>query len=142
MRTIEILCASHATEDVKKVAQAIGSVLPLQYRDLIVLERETLKGHYGNPIVLFKLRIDNEVIVSSFIENLSQRMDDEDKKYLSVNLGDHVDESGCLYLRFDKQSAFLGKLKLGREDPIRVRVMLDLRGRSAEEVCRELGLIL
>lgn len=144
IRSIEIQCASHATEDIKKVIEAVKNIVPIPYRDLIVLKKNNLKGHHGNPIILLKSKVDDDVVLSALIDNLSRQMDTADRAYLSANLKDHVDESGFLYLRFDKQSAFLGKLRLGREDPIRIQLKFNLKGkgiRDIEEACKTLNLI-
>jgi len=51
-------------------------------------------------------------------------------------------ESGNLYIRLDKQSAYLGEFRLGSTDTIHLR--MHFRKPSTEEVvdiCREFGLL-
>ena len=51
-------------------------------------------------------------------------------------------EKGNLYLRFDKQQVFLGKLRFTSNDPIHFKV--HFRNKTADEiieVCREAGLL-
>ncbi len=130
----------HATEDLDKVIEAVRHVLPSDYVDTIVFEKNSLRGHYGNSITLFETRIKEREIINAFIENLSLRLDEMDKKMLVREIDLHV-EKGSLYFRLDKQAAFQDKLKLRIEDPIHVRIRF--RKTKIEDIvkaCRELGM--
>jgi RNA binding exosome subunit len=64
-----------------------------------------------------------------------------DKETLNSELKLHL-EKGNLYLRFDKQQAFLGVLRFSSVDPIHFRV--HFKDKTNEEIiglCREKGLI-
>lgn len=73
-------------------------------------------------------------------------MNDEDKKRLYHLFDMRLDDSGILYLRFDKQEAFLGRLKLSEsEDVIRVRIRFSaypISKELIEKVCLDLGLMI
>lgn len=131
---IEIQSIVHATESREKVLKAIKNVLPDQCHGLIKLSEQRLKGHYNNPITLFKFKLDDQRAIKAFIESLAARLDPSDKEYLSENIGRHLSEDGRLYLRLNKQSAFLGQIKLGREDPIRIQMKLDRKLKRCELV--------
>ena len=131
---------AHATEDENKVLAAARNLLPAAQLENISFCKSSLRGHHGNPIALFETEVKDKEILSAFVENLSRGLSPLDREKLSREAGLHV-EKGSLYLRFDKQAAFRGKLKLGLSDPIRVR--LRFKKQKLEDVvqlCREIGL--
>ena len=137
---VEVSVFAHATEDENKVLAAARNLLPAAQLENISFCKSSLRGHHGNPIALFETEIKDKEILSAFVENLSRGLGPLDKEKLSREAGLHV-EKGSLYLRFDKQAAFRGEIKLGLSDPIRVR--LRFKKQKLEDVvqlCREIGL--
>ena len=64
-----------------------------------------------------------------------------DKEELSRNLKLHL-EKGNLYLRFDKQSAYLGNIKFTQNDPVHFKI--HFKNKSATEItdlCKNAGLL-
>jgi RNA binding exosome subunit len=64
-----------------------------------------------------------------------------DKELLANEIAQHLDK-GNLYIRLDKQSAYLNGLRLGATDIIHFRI--HFKKHSAQEVvgvCREFGLL-
>jgi RNA binding exosome subunit len=64
-----------------------------------------------------------------------------DKEILSSEVNLHL-EKGNLFLRFDKQRAFLGELRFSLNDPIHFKI--HFRNRTVEEIieiCRQAGLL-
>lgn len=138
---IDIRFFAHATEDLNKVVEAAKHILPNGYVDDIVFRRNSLRGHYGNPITLFETRIKGREIIKAFLEKLSSNLDEVDKEVLLREVGLHV-EKGNLYIRLDKQAALQGEFKLCTADPIRVRIRF--RKEKLEDIikiCRELGML-
>jgi hypothetical protein len=138
---IDIRFFAHATEDVNKVVQAAQRILPADYVGSVLFKRNSLRGHYGNPIFLFEARIKGREMVKAFIENLSTGLSRLDKETLLSEIGLHV-EKGSLYIRLDKQAALQGDFKLCAADPIRVRIRF--RKEKLEDivkVCREIGVL-
>ena len=122
----------HATEDPEKVLTACQHVFPPAYADAIAFTRRDLVGHYGNPITLLQTRISDPPLLAAFIDGLASSLSDVDKNELSSEVNRHLDEKGALYLRLDKQEAFVGRMRLGRGDSIRVQIKLRAR-RNLEE---------
>ena len=138
---VDIRFSAHATEDPKKVMEAVQKILPSNYIDNIAFKKSNLRGHYGNPIILFETRIKSEEIIQAFVKNFSSNFGELDKETLLREINLHA-EDGSLYLRLDKQAALQGELKLSAADPIRVRIRF--RKKKIEDIikiCRELGLI-
>ena len=132
---------AHATEDLDKVLTAARNTLPTEAVDALTFKKTTLTGHHGNPITLFEARINNKKVAQAFLEKLASGLTLMDKELLNSEITQHL-EKGNLYIRLDKQSAYLGELRLSSTDPIRLR--LHFRKPSVEEVvdtCRKFGLL-
>jgi len=138
---IDVSFFAHATEDPEKVIKAAENVVSAVSAEGIVFKRSKLKGEYTNPIVYFKARVTKGAVADSILKNVADKLPASEKEKLLRELGLHLDK-GSLYIRFDKQAAFKGKLRIAREDPIHVRIRF--RGRKTDEVtrvCREIGLL-
>jgi len=138
---IDIRFSAHATEDPNKVLEAVRQILPTQYLDLIAFKRADLRGHYGNPIIVFETRIKEEEIMKALMKNFSSKLGGPEKGKLLREFDLHVGD-GSLYLRLDKQAAFVGKLRLYAADPIHIRIRF--RKRKTEDIlqfCREIGML-
>jgi RNA binding exosome subunit len=138
---IELRVFAHATEDVDRVLAAARNLLPSELVDVVSFERTGLGGHYGNPIVLFEAKIKDKKVVQAVFEKLCSELSVMDRQILSGEIMQHVDR-GNLFLRLDKQSAFLNEFRLGSTDPIHLRI--HFRGHGSEEivdVCSKLGLL-
>jgi RNA binding exosome subunit len=138
---IDIRVFAHATEEVDKVLSAVRNILSLELVDIVAFKRTNLTGHHGNPIVLFETRIKDESAIQTVFEKLSLGLSMLDKELLSSEIDQHLDK-GNLYVRLDKQSAYLNELKLSSVDPIHFRI--HFKKHSQEEVvgiCRKFGLL-
>lgn len=138
---IDIRVFAHATEDVDKVLNAVRNTLPTELVDIVSFKRTNLTGHHGNPIVLFETRIKGEAFARAFFEKLSSDLRSLDKELLNSEIKEHL-EKGNLYIRLDKQSAYLNEIKLSQADPIHFRIHFK-KHHSEEviEICRRFGLI-
>jgi len=144
IRAIEVSAISHATEDLERVYSALRKVASEEIAKRARISRQDLKGHHGNPIVTLIMKIRGTDLMESFVQRLASRLSDGDKQLLSVELRKHIDNDGNLYIRLDKQAALLGRLSLKQEDPIRIRMKLEIRPRTMEqmsEALRRLGLV-
>lgn len=138
---VDVRFCAHATEDLDKVMEAVQNILPSDHIDDITFDRKNLEGHYGNPITFFETRIKDKVTVKALVEKLSSNLSSLDKNELDRMINRCI-EKGSLYIRFDKQAALKGKIKLATSDPIRIRIRF--RKSKTEDViedCREIGMI-
>lgn len=138
---IDVRTLAHATEDADKVERAMLNTLPAQRVDTLVIKRNSLTGHHGNPITLFETRIKDKGAVTEAFQKLSAGLSIMDKELLSGEIKRHLDK-GNLYLRLDKQSAYMNQLRLCDVDSIHVKVHFKKSGaEQVVEICRESGLI-
>lgn len=141
---VEISVLAHATEDLGKVERAAMNVAPKDLQSQISFSRQYLKGHHGNPIAAIKAKVRDEGLVNAVISNLALRLDEEDKQRISLEFDRYVDESGTLYLRLDKQKAYMEIFKLKQENPIKIMVKLAAKHggiQNLNEAYRSIGLL-
>ena len=132
---------AHATEDPGRVARALLNVLPEDLRGKARIREQRFKGHYGNPIRLMEVLIDEPEEASLAWEWILSNLDDLDRRHLLATLEERVDDNGTLYIRLDKQEAFHGSLRILEGDDV-VRVSVKFRGgkrRVIDGLARELG---
>jgi RNA binding exosome subunit len=138
---IDIRVFSHATEETEKVLTAARNILPSELIDTVIFKKTSLTGHHGNPITLCETRIKDKNVVQAVFAKLCSRLSILDKETLSGEIDQHMDR-GNLYLRLDKQSAFLNEFKLGSTDPIHLQIHFKKHGSTEVlEVCRDYGLL-
>jgi RNA binding exosome subunit len=138
---IDIRVFAHATEDVDKVLNAVHNTLPAEVIENVAIKRTNLTGHHGNPIILLETRIKEKNAVQAVFEKLSSGLSMLDKEQLSSEIKEHLDK-GNLYLRLDKQLAYLNEIKLSRADPI--HFCIHFQKSNPEEivnVCRKFGML-
>ena len=137
---VDIRLSIHATEDLEKAKKAVCKLLPEDRIEEIAFKTEALKGHYGNPIVLFETRVKDEGIIRAFMEKLSQNLDEQDKNRILTE-PDIFLEKNNFYIRLDKQAALEDKFRLRRDDPVHIRIHFKNKDKERIlEFCRELGL--
>jgi RNA binding exosome subunit len=138
---IDMRIFTHATEDAEKVLLAVHNTLPTELIDKVVFKKTNLAGHYGNPIILFETRIKEKNHFKAFFEKLASSLSSLDKELLNNEIRQHLDK-GSLYIRLDKQSAYLNELKLCSTDPIHFRIRF--KASNMEEIvniCRKFGIV-
>jgi RNA binding exosome subunit len=138
---IDVRTIVHATEDTEKVLKAVFNALPAELAQVLVFKKTSVTGHHGNPITVLEARIKEKTALDRTFEKLASGLRPLDKELLSSQIQQHVEE-GNLYLRLDKQSAYLNELMLCRTDPIHFRIHFKKHGtQEIVEICRNFGLI-
>jgi len=124
---VETFC--HATEDLNKVLKSIQNVIGLEPQKY---KLSKLLGHWKNPIIHVYVEI-NEQEAISILKNLFSKMDEKDKKIIFHNKELYMDEQGKMYLRFDKQEAYNGRLMLSSSDDI-IKVVIQIQNVRKEKI--------
>jgi len=140
----ELSVIANATEDFEKVRTAVRNLMPSGLRDRAVFTQENSTGYHGNPIMTLRATFTDRSDIEDLIRQIASKMTSLDRANLTDDLNQYVDEDGNLYLRFDKQAAYLGELHLRQEDSIRIKVRF--RGtrdkpEAMRKILREMGLI-
>jgi RNA binding exosome subunit len=138
---VSIRVFAHATEDQERVIQAVRNTLPEELAENAVFKKTTLTGHHGNPITIIETELADRQKLTGVLEKIGKDLTSLDKESLNNEMPLHL-ERGNLYMRFDKQQAFLGQHRFASYDPIHFKV--HFRNKTADEivaVCREAGLL-
>jgi RNA-binding protein len=138
---LEIRVFSHATEDMTKVETAVKNTLPETLAAEVVFNKTNCVGHHGNPIVLMETKLTNKQALPSALEKIAAGLSSLDKEQLNEEIQQHIQKHN-LYLRFDKQNAFLGNLKTAHDDPIHFKI--HFKNKTPEEImnlCKQAGLL-
>ncbi len=97
-------CLSHATEDLERVKKAMEFITG-HTNFKITVER----GYYGNEITILELEVKKKREIDEFWKRMkAMGILDE----IMPLIDDLVDEHGTLYLRFNKQEAYMERLAL------------------------------
>jgi RNA binding exosome subunit len=138
---VDIRVFAHATEDIDKVLNAVRNIFPKEVNDLVVFKKTNLTGHHGNPIILFEARIKEKSAVQVVFEKIASGLSILDKEALSNEIAQHIEKAN-LYIRLDKQSAYMNEIKLSQADPIHLQIHFTKhRQEEIIEICRKVGLL-
>jgi RNA-binding protein len=96
----------YGTENKEKVLESINTLFPNSSPQC-----EATEGYYKNPVLILYNKIDKKSDIKDFVGKLSS-MNDPTKKRILYQLEDKMDDSGNLFLRFDKQRAYKGDFKV------------------------------
>ncbi|RLE55535.1 MAG: exosome protein [Candidatus Methanomethylicota archaeon] len=144
VREIIVGAFCHATEDVRKVEKAILNLFPEEFRGELKLSRESLKGYYGNPITVLKLKSGDQKLIASFLEYLSSSLSDSDKFFLESTFDLRVKGSSIFYLRLSKTDAYNGSIVVSDSgDVIKVELKFKVKSRrELMELCKSINLLM
>ncbi len=112
---VELRTFCYATEDEKRVEQALRTFLPEDTE----IERATSDGYHGDRIVVLSTRLENADEVRHVLGQVA-RLPDFDR--VLSELDDRVDDNTSLFMRLDKQAAFRGDVDLGDGITLRAKV--------------------
>jgi RNA binding exosome subunit len=112
---VDLRAFSYATEDEKRVEDALRTFLPEDAE----LDRVENVGHHGDRIVVLSARIENADGMRHVLDALAG-LDDVDR--VIDELDQRVDDNCALFLRVDKQAAFRGEVRLGPGITVRAKV--------------------
>ncbi len=126
----------YGTENKEKVLEAIKTLFPNSSPQC-----EATEGYYKNPVLILSNKIDKKREIKDFVEKLSTINDPAKKRILS-RLEDKMDDNGNLFLRFDKQRAYMGDLKVVEHgDSIHLKIKIaayPAKKKVALEIARKL----
>ena len=117
---ITVSTVVYSTEDREKVALAISTIFPFEFE----IRSSRAKGHFGNPIEYLEVEIKRKGKIRKFWNNLIELLGDQ-RRYIVNTVENRIDDQGNLYIRIDKQRAYLGDVVLTETgDAILIKVKL------------------
>ncbi len=126
--SIQTLC--HATESEDKVLEAVKRVHPF-------FTRRTVRGHFGNPIIIFEAQLKKKKETVPAFQFLKEKLGTELKK----DLKRRVDDKGNIYIRLDKQELYQGKYILKDNGEVKIIIHMQfypVKGKDAVHYAAEI----
>jgi hypothetical protein len=109
----------YGTENQEKVETGIKTLFPSSSP-----KSELTEGYYKNSVLILSDKITKKRETRNFV-NILNELPVPDKKRISHQLENKIDDNGNLFLRFDKQRAYLGDLKVVEHgDSIHVKIKI------------------
>ena len=115
----QVFC--YVTEDEEKVLTALKNILPEELKKMKI-DRVKSEGYYHDPIILMRLQIKKKRFTDLFLKFIAEKLNTQTRRYIARNIGKIIDDKGNLYLRFSKQDAYKGLLKIGSRDVIWIKI--------------------
>ena len=112
---IDLRTFCYATEDEKRVEEAIRAFLPEEFD----LDRMENTGHHGDRIVVLSARVENADAMRHVLDRLAE-LDEIDR--VLDELDERVDDNCSFFMRLDKQAAFQDEIRLGSGITLRAKV--------------------
>lgn len=129
---ISVRVTAHATEDESRVRDALDLFLLNSFDKGKCtdtgkyVEVLNVEGYHGNPISLLSATIKRKPDTRAFATFVRGSMSPEDVELLRSEMPDRLDEGQMFHLRFDKQAAYVGKVKLSSSsDAIIVKLKIE-----------------
>jgi RNA binding exosome subunit len=142
---ITVQALVHATEDESKVRKAIENLFPASAHGELQFKRTQLRGHYHNPIIRLEAQLKSPELIALSLTDLGNRLPIEERQRLVETLSLRINQKGHLFLRFDKQESYQGRLRfINQGDSLRVIIRFPGRKLSLAELetqCRRFNLI-
>jgi hypothetical protein len=98
----------YPTEDLKKVKKALSIVLPEKAK----LKNEEVDSFYGPKIAKLTFWTDKAAEIKAMLQKIITELSKEDREAIANTIDERMNENGSLFLRFNKQKAYNGKLAL------------------------------
>lgn len=112
---VDLRTFCYATEHEARVEDALRLFLPAD----VEIERVETEGHYGDRIVILSARVERADEMRSVLRTVASLQSVDDVR---EELDDRVTENTELFVRFDKQAAFNGEVRLGDGITVRAKV--------------------
>lgn len=107
----------HATEDKKKVLESIFELFEIKEEEFF---EEKLVGHFGNPILLLKIKITKKR-AEEFIQKLVSKISRVQMNEFLQDIEMHFQDSS-LFLRTGKQDLVRRLISLQQNDAIKIKI--------------------
>ncbi len=107
---MEFRAHCHATEDEERVLQAFTFVSGIDTPRVARAE-----GYHGNPIVIFIGLMEDAKSIDAFWKRVREAGELDS---VVETLEKRLDDDCVFHLRFDKQEAYAGRLKVARHDDV------------------------
>ena len=109
----------HATEDKEKILGSIDELFEIKEQEFV---EEKLVGHFGNPILLMKVRLSKKR-AEHFIKRLVSRISKLQLNEFLQEIDTHFEDSS-LFLRVGKQEIIRKSVSLQQNDAVKIKISI------------------
>jgi RNA binding exosome subunit len=114
---VDLRAFCYVTEDDRRVVEALRLFLPEEFE----IRRAESEGHHGGRILVLSARVETADDVRTVLETVGGLTDGALER-IRRELDERVSEDCSLFLSFDKQAAFNGRVELGDGITLRGKV--------------------
>ncbi len=108
----------NGTENEEKVRKAVKTLFPNS-----LPQKEYIEGYYKNQVLILEDKIEKKRDIKDFIQTIKNQGSTKIK--ILNELDKKMDDKGNLFLRFDKQKAYLDELKITEHgDSIHLKIKI------------------
>ena len=115
--TIEIIL--HATEDKKKIFDSVYELFKIKEEEFT---QEKLAGHFGNSILLYKVKLSKK-IAKEFLQKLVSKVSKIQMDEFLQNIEVYFEDSS-LFLRVGKQELVRKSISLQQKDAVKIKISI------------------
>ena len=124
---VEARAYSRSTEVLDRVKTAVLNLYPPNFREDIEITTTNTTSHIKHPIVIIEAVTQKKQIAEQTFDYIIQKLSIEDKIELKNTLHQRISEKCTLFVRIDKQAAFLDKIRLAdTSDLVSVKVSVTM----------------
>ena len=106
---------SHATEDEVKVHDALTFIALANHAidtERIEIDKIENSGHYGEPLSIISVKVTRNKDCVTILDFVRSSLSEAEISHLISGIDELIDDGCTFYLRFDKQAASEGILKI------------------------------
>ncbi|RDE13325.1 MAG: hypothetical protein C4K49_08785 [Candidatus Thorarchaeota archaeon] len=130
---------SRPTEILERVSTAVLNVFPEELRGRVKVETQMAEGYNRTTIAVISAVLRAKSPCETAVRHLLRELSSDDRRTLAATLMQRIDERCVLFVRIDKQAAYLGHLKLATgPDMISVKVHIQQYPRCTQETAASL----
>lgn len=123
---IEVRAYSRATEVPERVQKALLNLFPESIREQVVVTEEMTEGHLQNPIIVIAASVTQPSLAEATLRLIMSSLTTGELQYILNTIDRRLDVGCTLFLRADKQAAYLGHIELA-QNPDVISIQIHIR---------------
>lgn len=136
---IEARAHCRSTEIKERVVSAVLALIPESFREDQAVSVTRTEGQAGDLILVVEMLVEKQKICAQILDYLFDQLSSSNRIWIVNSLEERLDERCTLFLRIDKQAAFLGRIEIATgPDVISLHIHIRDYPRCERENAREM----